>query len=166
MNNIYWKQSTLPTATSNTKKFLGLSITEKLLVAKVFLLSGLFRAIILCIPFRLIAKRLSCHIKNNHTNKIHAPFTAQQIGSIIGSVCRHTPWESKCLVQALICKTLCRKYGIQNILHIGVYKNPETPDHKLESHAWMIDHNNEPIVGGTNNTCFKILATYSDTYDN
>ncbi len=60
---------------------------------------------------------------------------AKKIRAIVLSVCNNTPWESKCLVQAISCKKMLKKNGIETTLYLGVYKNPETK--KLEAHAWL-----------------------------
>lgn len=109
-------------------------------------------------PFKKIAKTFIKEIKPVE-NEVILASRVKKIGQLIDSVCRHTPWESKCLVQALICKRLCRKLKILTTLYIGVNKQPGSD---LEAHAWVVDQNNNIIVGGLHSLQFKIIATYRD----
>ncbi len=144
----------------NIKKFSQLPLLEKTLATKIFFMAGIYRIIILTVPFKIITSKLSRRIKSSSHN--FSTENLKTLGLIIDKVCRNTPWESKCLVQALICKKLCRKYGVLNILYIGVKK-----DHlgNLASHAWVSDSQNNIIVGSCGANEFKVITQYSDSIE-
>lgn len=139
------------------KRFLGFSFKEQLLCIKILCLAGFFRLVILVVPFKKIAQNLSKTIKvSNYKDNQQMIY---RIGQIIGSVCRHTPWDSKCLVQALICKTICRQHKVVNTLYLGVNRDNVG---QLLAHAWVTDADKRILVGGKFSKSFKIIATYSD----
>lgn len=139
------------------RKFCKLPLSEKAFFLRVFILSAVFRLAILLIPFKKIAVKLNKGMRAKPHTKL--PITLKRLGQIIDSVCRHTPWESKCLVQALVCKQLCRRYAVRTSLFIGVDKNQESV---FRAHAWVTDDENNVIVGGKQTALFKVVAKYTD----
>lgn len=59
---------------------------------------------------------------------------ARRIGWIVKTVSCYTPWESKCLVQAIVGKIMLRQYGIANTLYLGVGRDERNC---LIAHAWL-----------------------------
>jgi len=53
----------------------------------------------------------------------------------VAQVARRVPWESKCLVQAMVAQRLLRGYGINSTLYLGVGRDKE--DNKMIAHAWV-----------------------------
>ncbi|GBF33820.1 hypothetical protein DCCM_2931 [Desulfocucumis palustris] len=60
--------------------------------------------------------------------------TAGRIGRVVETVSRYTPWESKCLVQAIVGKIMLRRRGINNTLYLGVGRDEGK---SLVAHAWL-----------------------------
>lgn len=58
---------------------------------------------------------------------------AYEVAQAVTRVCRHTPWQSKCLVQALIAQHLLKKHQIPSTLYLGVGKVGE----EMIAHAWL-----------------------------
>lgn len=83
---------------------------------------------------------------------------ARRIGRIVETVCRHTPWESKCLVKAIVAKIILRYYGINNTLFLGVGRY-EGDD--LVAHAWL-RYGETIITGGHGTEKFTIVAEFAD----
>ena len=50
------------------------------------------------------------------------------------TISRYTPWESKCLVQAIVVKVLLNRRRIKSALYLGVAK---TGQGGLAAHAWL-----------------------------
>ena len=54
----------------------------------------------------------------------------------VARVAARVPWESKCLVQAMVAQRLLRDYRIDSTLYLGVGRNKEEND-KMVAHAWL-----------------------------
>jgi len=51
-------------------------------------------------------------------------------------VARRVPWESKCLVQAMVAQRLLKGYGLKSTLYLGVGRNEEDGG-KMVAHSWV-----------------------------
>jgi len=70
----------------------------------------------------------------------------------------YTPWESKCLVQAIVGKIMLRQYGIGNTLYLGVGKNEEM---SLVAHSWL--RCGELIItGGHDLNQYAVVGKFAD----
>ncbi len=58
---------------------------------------------------------------------------AYWIGERVERVCDKMPWESKCLVKALIAQRFLVERNIQSTLYLGV----ENKDNIMTAHAWL-----------------------------
>lgn len=138
------------------RKFFKLSFSDKLLVVRIFFLSAFIRMKILLIPFKKISKHLG--VIKEESNYIPTDKEMEYIKRIsffIMFVCNKTPWESKCLVQAIIAqKFLCSK-KIESTLYLGVGKDSKN---NMIAHAWV--KCNDFIVTGVSNEGFGIVAKY------
>ena len=56
--------------------------------------------------------------------------------NIVDRVAQRVPWESKCLVQAMVAQRLLRDYGIESTLYLGVGRDKEAGN-KMIAHAWV-----------------------------
>ena len=84
---------------------------------------------------------------------------ARKIGEVVDTVSRSTPWESKCLVQALVVKIMLRRRGIANTLFLGVGKDEEN---SLVAHAWL--RCGETIItGGKGRQWFTVVGKFADS---
>ena len=54
----------------------------------------------------------------------------------VARVAERVPWESKCLVQAMVAQRLLREFCIESTLYLGVGRNKEDND-KMVAHAWL-----------------------------
>ena len=58
------------------------------------------------------------------------------VSRMVARVAEQVPWESKCLVQAMVAQRLLRDYRIESTLYLGVGRNKEDND-KMVAHAWL-----------------------------
>src|SRR5262245_47101937 len=96
---------------------------------------GLARFAITAMPFRWIAPHIEQQIRESPT--IDDPdqgIRLQRISRAIVATSRYTPWESKCLVQAIAAKMMLKCRGIDSTLYLGVAKEGEKG---LSAHAWL-----------------------------
>ena len=102
------------------KTFISMDNKEKFNIMQTFFYTGFYRAFILFVPFNKLRKRMGKHKQesldkvDNDTYKI-----ARRISSRVLFVSAKTPWESKCLVQALTAQKLLKNQGkISHILYL------------------------------------------------
>lgn len=143
------------------KKWLELPEADRILFIKIFCLAGMVRVAILIAPFKWLARYLGrqgfASADEADTSKLAE---AQRIGRAIEVVSRHTPWESKCLVQAITGKLLLKNRGIANTLYLGVRKNEKN---QLIAHAWL---RVGPLIitGGSGMPGFQSVSWFGDGY--
>lgn len=137
-------------------KYFLLSFRDKILVIRIVLLSMIIRLMLLKIPFKFISKHIG--IKNGEATynpTLEERKWLNRISIIIEKVCFNTPWESKCLVQALIGQRLLWKRKLKSTLFFGVTKDNHN---KLIAHAWL--KCGDYYVTGRNSIPFGVVAKY------
>jgi hypothetical protein len=126
----------------------NLPAREKSWLLPLFFASAAARAALLLAPFRMVAPRLG----TRHGNIPLSPLAtdgqiglATRIGALTASVARCTPWQSKCLVQAIMATALLKRYGIPYVAYLGVAKaDPRAGTERkgtgtdLFAHAWVV----------------------------
>lgn len=116
-------------------KFYILENREKVLIIKVFIIMGLSRFAMLWIPFKKLKRYMGEYNKESDWTIESSKYAkVKKIESAIRKVSMNTPWESKCLVQALTAQRLLSKENITSTLYLGVNKVGEE---KLNAHAWI-----------------------------
>jgi len=147
---------------------------EKIWLALLFPLSGLARAALLFMPFRRVAPYLGRHHGNVPLSPLATPGQirlASRIGSVSALAARFTPWKSRCLVQAIMVKTLLRHYGIPHVIYLGVVK-PTGPASvgadragagrppAMKAHAWVAV-GPKVVAGRDGHHAFTIVSTFA-----
>lgn len=141
------------------KKWFHLSRADRCMFLHVLCLTGILRAFVIMLPFKWIARYLGKQGMNSPAEenvvKLEA---AQKIGRAVEIVSRYTPWESKCMVQAITAKVLVRKRGIANTMYFGVRKNKKNG---LVAHAWL-RVGPAIITGNCSVEEFKVVSLFGD----
>lgn len=128
-------------------------------MTEAFCLTGVVRLAILLVPFRRLARVLGKHMQESPLQENSVKLeTARQIGRVVETVSRYTPWESKCLVQAIVGKILLRQRGIANTLYLGVGRDEEK---NLAAHAWL-RCGEKILTGGQGRNRFSIVSKFFD----
>lgn len=78
----------------------------------------------------------------------------REIGYVVNWVCKHTPWESKCLVRALTAQRLLGKHKISSTLYLGCGKT----EGKLVAHAWI--RSGDHFLTGGNGEEYTMVAKF------
>ena len=141
--------------------FLQFPTRHKLWFVWCFFVSGIVRASILLLPFRWLSPHLGAHYANHQFSTVvseEQQLLAWRIGRVTEAACKQTPWESKCLVQAILARYLLDRYEIPCVLYLGLFK-PKTGGDDLKAHAWLCT-GPWVITGGGGHQPFKIVATY------
>ena len=83
---------------------------------------------------------------------------ARNVSEIVSIVSRHTPWESKCLVQALAAQKLLKEKEISTTLYLGVKKDK---NNNMLAHAWL-RCGRYYVTGGANKDGYAVVAKFSN----
>ena len=75
----------------------------------------------------------------------------------VARVAQRVPWESKCLVQAMVAQRLLRDYGINSTLYLGVRRD-EDNNSKMVAHAWV--RSGPYSVCGGNGDGYAVVAKF------
>jgi hypothetical protein len=120
---------------------------------------GLARFALMAVPFRWIAPHLGQGILESPT--IDDPdqgIRLQRISRAVVTTSRYTPWESKCLVQAIAAKMMLKCRGIHSTLYLGVAKEGEK---ELSAHAWLRS-GTLVLTGAPGKERFTVVATFAE----
>lgn len=141
------------------RTFIELDNRLKIKYGETFIYMGYARAFILFVPFNKIRKRMG-KVKEESSEEvdINTYREARNVSEIVSIVSRHTPWESKCLVQALTAQRLLKEKGISTTLYLGVRKDK---NNNMLAHAWT-RCGNYYVTGGANKDGYAVVAKFSN----
>ena len=116
------------------KTFLKIDFESKVMFCKAFILCGFYRFIILNINFGKVKRLLGEKGKeSNFKSDIEHYKIAKKVGIIVRLAGSHTPWESKCLVQAMTAQKLLKDKGVETTLYLGVARDGSN----MLAHSWL-----------------------------
>ena len=139
--------------------FIKLDNRLKIKYGKTFIYTGCARAFILFVPFNKLRKRMG-KVKEESPEEvdINTYMEARNVSEIVSIVSRHTPWESKCLVQALTAQKLLKEKEISTTLYLGVKKDR---DNNMLAHAWL-RCGEYYVTGGANKDGYAVVAKFAN----
>ena len=140
--------------------FIKASSVERKLFIKTFIYMVIVRFWMLKVKFSRYQKHLGeIGKESTHDFPHHHLDLIQTIRKVVKATSKNTPWESKCMVQAISCKWLLKSYGIESTIYFGVKKDLNFSN-KLKAHAWL--RVGELIATGREgHKRFKIVNFYS-----
>ena len=104
------------------------------LTIRVLVLAAWYRMRILTVPMKKLEPDFGERDKESPAqDTFENTKNAYWIGYRVERVCNKTPWESKCLVRALVAQHILYKKGIHTTLYLGV----ENSTGKMTAHAWL-----------------------------
>lgn len=141
------------------KVFMRLTMKVKLLVFEAFVLSAVVRAMVLVIPFNKLKRVFGKH-KNTSSFEIdHNQYEMiKNVSWAVVTITKYTPWESKCLVQAITAQYMLKRRGVHSTLYLGVSKEGASA---LKAHAWL-RAGKAYVTGGGNKEDFTEVARFSN----
>lgn len=97
------------------------------------------RAAILVVPFRRIARILGEPGVETPRDPLprEEEEAALRVGWAVRAVAARTPWDSRCLAQALAAMAMLRRRRLDGTLYLGVTTVSPAGERKLEAHAWV-----------------------------
>lgn len=117
------------------RQFLALSPPCRRLFIEAVLALAAARLFIVMLPFRRYVSRLGrhrCETPLAPLDEVRAD-EARRVGWAIALACRHTPWNSACLPQAMAGRWMLQRRGISCTLYLGVAKGTDG----MAAHAWL-----------------------------
>ena len=140
------------------KTFIFMNNKEKFDIIQTFFYTGVYRAFILFVPFNKLRKSMGKH-KQESPDKIDNDTyrTARTIASRVMFVSAKTPWESKCLVQALTAQKLLKNKGISTTIYLGVRKE----GNEMKAHAWL-RCGDYYVTGGAIRDQYTVVAKFAN----
>jgi len=141
--------------------FYTLSLRQKCWFLILLPYSGVLRFCFLFFPFHLLSSILGKQCSNIQCSSVINDNRLQyvyEISQIIRLIERYSPWQSKCLIQALLVATLCRYYRIPYVIFLGVLKQSNSNE-PIKAHAWSLV-GNKIVSGAKGHKKFTVINTY------
>ncbi len=141
--------------------FLHFPLHEKIWFVLLVVLSGIARTAILVFPFRWVMHFLGTQFQNKQLSVLVTQQQLEQawrIGIITTTATKYTPWDSKCLVQAMVARLLLSYYKIPYVIYIGMTRT-KLPEAALKAHAWL-SVGRWVITGRDGHQAFTIASSF------
>lgn len=149
---------TLSVLARKTKTFLKIDNELRTDFIKAFFYTGFYRAFILFVPFNKLRKRMGKHKEeSSQIEDMEVYKTAKHISWVVTLIATKTPWESKCLVQALTAQKMLKCKGISTTIYLGVRKS----GNEMKAHAWL-RCGEYYVTGGTIRNQYTVVAKFAN----
>ncbi len=110
------------------------------------------------LPFRRIAAWLGTPgAESPATATAEEIRMAQEVGWAVGAVARRTPWDGRCLAQALAATGMLRRRGLEATVSFGAGQGESAG---FNAHAWL-RLGSCMVTGGAGQEHFKAFATFA-----
>jgi hypothetical protein len=132
---------------------------EKLLFVPSFLLLGMAQLTLHTVPFRRIAPLLGHDVRTAASVPLadaRQAARALHIGRAVRTAACYTPWESKCLAQAMAARALLGMSGLPYGLYLGVGRRGESG---VTAHAWVCT-GPVAVTGGRSFGRFAVVGAF------
>lgn len=140
-------------------RFFRLSAPQRRFLAEAFCLLAFARFAILLIPFRGIAPFLGQVMAESASHDPENAGLADRISWAVQTAARHTPWQSKCLAQAMAAKMMLKRRKVCSTLYLGLAKEKGGA---VSAHAWL--RCGERILTGTPaHEQFTVVAHFAES---
>ena len=127
-------------------------------------MSAWFRAAILCVSFKRLARTLEHHRTPPQSQTLNSEQLelATGIGKLVAAAARFTPWQSRCLVQVLVTQRLLARHNIGGQFFLGVRKGNEAGSNGqgLSAHAWL-QCGKVIVNGAAGHEAFAVVSSFS-----
>ena len=140
------------------KTFFSIDNKLRIEFIQAFTYEGMYRALILFVPFNKLRKRMGKHKKESvETVDIEVYKEARHISWVVTLIASKTPWESKCLVQALTAQKMLKNKGISTTIYLGVRKE----GNEMKAHAWL-RCGEYYVTGGAIRDQYTVVAKFAN----
>lgn len=124
------------------------------------------RLAMVTLPFRWLTLNMGERMAETpiETLPLEQRRTLFRIAWAIRKLSPHTPWQSKCLVQAMTAKRMLQRRKINSTLYLGVLINKENDpadSDPLKAHAWLRS-GRMLLTGAPGHRRFTVVATFAE----
>ena len=138
------------------KIFWQLGFKKQLMFIEAFILSGIYRFMMSYMPFKYVKKRLGEPKKESAREEpLEVYRLAKEIRELVLLTCKYTPWESECLIRAMLVQHFLKRKKIATTIYLGVNKDDLN---NMKAHAWL--RCGEMIVTGQSQKRYFIQVAY------
>lgn len=138
------------------KTFFKIDFKSKIMFVKAFILCGFYRFIILNVSFSKVKKLLGEKGKESEFEiDIDNCKIVKEVSFIVKLASYNTPWESKCLVQAMTAQKILNDKGIKTTLYLGVAKEKNN----MVAHSWL-RYGQMFVTGGNGDLNYKRVGCF------
>lgn len=142
------------------KTFISITIIDKMNLFEALYLTAFFKIVIFILPFKTYKRYFGMHNMETSYEIDNSEYkTIRRISWVVSTISKYTPWESKCLVQAMTAQKMLRRRCLYSTLYLGVGKNDE--GNNLQAHAWLRS-GSIIVTGGQNMEKFNEVAHFSN----
>jgi hypothetical protein len=134
-------------------------LEQRLFLEALFWLA-LSRMAILTVPFRRIAPFLGRTMAETPAHALPHATVPAYISWAVRTASRYTPWESKCLAQAMAAKMMLKRRRFPSTLYLGLLKEGEKG---LSAHAWL-RCGDRILTGAPVHRQFTVVAAFGDRF--
>ena len=132
----------------------------KVFLLKYFFYAMLVRFLMLFVKYKRYERYLGKRGAVDHYTLSDKEYQLiEKMKTAVNGLSTHTPWESKCMVQALSVKWMLHKYKIPSTIYFGVKKDPKEAN-RMKAHAWL-KVGDIVVSGGPGHQTFKVVNFYS-----
>jgi len=145
-------------------RVLAMSWFVRLWYIPVWILLGVCRLAIISLEFRRLARILGVPVEPHSAKLRLTPAErqrAREIGRLIRSASRRTPWKSNCLTQVVAARVLLSLYGLPCAVIFGVARSRS--DGQRLAHAWA-ECGRVRVTGGRRGQDYVILGTFGSKF--
>lgn len=147
---------------SNFKKFSRVDFGMKFMALEALYLSALYRVMILRCEFKNVSKNFGVKGQlGSMEGELSNYKIAKKVSVVANKVCDITPWESKCLVRAMVAQKMLKKRGVETTMYLGVSTeiNKGSNSKDMIAHAWL-RYGSFFVTGGNGNDFVKVANFY------
>ncbi len=114
------------------------------------------------VPFRRIARPLGEPGRETPREALPPEMEkeALRVGWAVRAVAARTPWDSKCLAQALAAMAMLRRRRLPGTLYLGVAPVPAGGRPKIDAHAW-VRCGPDLLTGAAGHERFTVVASFA-----
>ena len=141
---------------SKVAKLFRMPPRQIAMLFEAWFLTAYYRFLVLYTPFSNLSKKIGTKGYETPSDTDFREI-GREIRAAVDIICRHTPWESKCLVRALTAKKMLNRRGCPCTLYMGVTQNSEG---KMGAHAWL--RCGGIYVAGGNGYGFAVTGIFGD----
>lgn len=133
------------------------------LLAFFFISSAFVQLLIKVLPFSVTSRYIGHHYGSANMCVLASP-SQERRALAIGRICERAthplPWKSKCLVQAILVKTILSVMKIPYAIYLGVLLTPDSVK-RMRAHAWTTV-GRYTVTGRKGKNQYSIVSTFID----